>query len=240
LSSDSLQPFFDEGWISDVLRPVRGGKEADVLLCRGSSLLDHRLVAAKIYRPRRQRGFADDATYWEGAMRHFDRRVRVAATKRSAFGREVRFSSWIDREHQLLTRLHAAGAAVPRGLARASGGLLLEWIGEGEEPAPQLRQVRLHSADAEAVLEALLEQVRLFLAHDVVHADLSEYNVLWAGRPIVIDFPQAVDPRFNRSARDLLRRDVGNLVKHFARYGLYRDPDRLAGELWDGWLRGRL
>lgn len=240
MSSNSLQPFFDEGWISDVLRPVRSGKEADVLLCRGSSLLGHQLVAAKVYRPLQQRGFADDAAYWDGAMRHFGRRVRVAATKRSTFGREVRFTAWIDREHDVLTRLHLAGAIVPRALARASSGLLLEWIGNGEEAAPQLRRVQLHSDDAEAVLETLLAQVRIFLAHNVVHADLSDYNVLWDGRPVVIDFPQAVDPRFNRAARQLLRRDVGNLVKHFGRYGLYRNPDLVVEQLWESWLRGRL
>ena len=240
MSIESLQPLFDEGWITDVIRSVRGGKEADVYLCRGSSLVEGALVAAKVYRPRTQRGFSDDSTYWEGGMRTFGRRVRLAATKRSAFGREVRFSAWIGREHEILARLHAAGAVVPRPYAMSQTGLVLEWIGEREQEAPQLRHVQLDAADAEAAFDDLLHQVELFLANDLVHGDLSDYNVLWDGRAVVIDFPQAVDPRFNRSAHDLLRRDLGNLVKHFARYGLYRDPDRLAGELCERWLRGRL
>ena len=240
MSNESLQPFFDEGWITDVIRSVRSGKEADVHLCRGSSRVDGALVAAKVYRPRSQRGFSDDSTYWEGGMRTFDRRVRLAATKRSTFGREVRFSAWIGREHEILSRLHAAGATVPRPLAISETGLLLEWIGEREREAPQLRHVQLHPADAASTFDDLLEQVELFLANDLVHGDLSDYNVLWDGRAVVIDFPQAVDPRFNRAALDLLRRDLGNLVRHFARYGLYRDPDRMAADLWDRWLRGRL
>jgi len=240
LSLESLQPFFDAGWITDVLRPVRGGKEADVFLCRGSSLAGGALLAAKVYRPRQNRGFSDDSVYWEGGMRQMSRRVRVAVDKRSAFGREVRFGAWMGREHEVLTRLHAAGAAVPRPFARSETGLLLEWLGDGQEEAPQLRRFRLGADAAEFAFEDLLGEVELFLANDLVHADLSEYNVLWAGRPVVIDFPQAVDPRFNRSARELLRRDLGNLVRHFARYGLYRDPDRLAGELWDRWLRAAL
>jgi serine/threonine-protein kinase RIO1 len=52
----------------------------------------------------------------------------------------------------------------------------------------------------------------------------------------VIDVPQAVDVRFNHSARDLLGRDVANLCRYFSRYGLLRDPHTITKRLWTQWL----
>ena len=126
---------------------------------------------------------------------------------------------------------------MPRPIAVAGGALLLGWIGDEEGAAPPLHSVR---ADR-SVLEVILRQVELFLAHDVVHGDLSEYNVLvWGGRPVVIDFPQAVDPRFNRSARALLDRDLRNLASCFGRAGAAFDWRREAAELWRRWLNSEL
>ena len=55
----------------------------------------------------------------------------------------------------------------------------------------------------------------------MVQGDLLAFNVLmWEGSPCIIDFPQAVDPRFNQHAFDLLTRDVTNLCRYFARFGV--------------------
>lgn len=238
---DALDALIAEGWIDAVLRPVKSGKEANVYMCRGGVRSGESLVAAKVYRSAQQRGFAADSAYREGDERRMSRRVRVAMGKRSAFGREVRFGRWIEREHEALSLIFQAGAAVPRPIALSSGALVLEWIGDEDGAAPPLRQARLPAERAEAVLESLLDQVRLYLTCDLVHGDLSEYNVLWwQGRAVVIDFPQAVDPRFNRSARALLDRDVHNLCRHFERYGLLRQPERIAARLWSAWMRSEL
>jgi RIO kinase 1 len=104
-----------------------------------------------------------------------------------------------------------------------------------------LRHVELSHTEALAVRDLLLEQVELFLACNLVHGDLSEYNVLMRrGEPVVIDFPQAVDARFNRAARDLLRRDLLNLARFFARHGAGFDGERRAADLWRAWLRSEL
>lgn len=239
LHHDELDPALGEGWITEVIRPVKSGKEASVYLCRGSDRSGERLVAAKVYRE--QRTFSHDAGYWEGATRHWGRRLNVAADKRSAFGRELRFNAWIGRELEHLTALHAAGALVPRPIAVEGSALLLSWIGDEDGAAPPLHVVRLDREEAPGVLEALLAQVELFLTHDLVHGDLSEYNVLfWEGAPVVIDFPQAVDPRFNRAARSLLERDVRNLARYFDRYGIRLDWRRRSADLWSRWLNSEL
>ncbi len=239
MNADPLESALAEGWITDVVRTVKSGKEATVYLCRGGARSGEELVAAKVYRSRHDRAFKDDSAYWDGAMRDMGRRVRLAATKRTAFGREVRFSRWLGREYEHLSTLQGTGARVPRPIAQVDGLVVLSWVGSGEEAAPQLRQADL--AEPAGVFDQLLQQVELFLACNLVHGDLSEYNVLiQAGEPVVIDFPQAVDPRFNRAARDLLRRDVTNLSRHFARRGVLRDSVLLADALWARWLRSEL
>ena len=154
------------------------------------------------------------------------------------FGRDVLFWSWIAREKETLDALHRAGANVPRPITQLSTAFLMSWIGDEEEAAPQLRQVRFDDpVKAARILDFLVGQVEVWLAHDVVHADLSEYNVLfWRGRPVVIDFPEAIDPRFNRNAYTLLQRDVGDLVRHFERFGVRRDAHALAAAMWERWL----
>ena len=110
----------------------------------------------------------------------------------------------------------------------------MSWIGDEESAAPHLRQARPSPAQAHRWFHLLLDQVRLFLAHDRIHGDLSEYNILiWEEEPTVIDFPQAVDPRFNRNALDLLGR-------YFGKFGIECEPRRLAGEMWSRWLQSDL
>jgi len=238
LSIETLEPFFDEGWITEVIRPVKSGKEATVYICRAGDRTGEKLVAAKVYRSRHQRGFKNDALYWEGGMRAMSRRTKSAIARRSYYGRDVLFSTWIGRERETLEALHGAGANVPRPLTQLGTAFLMAWIGDEEEAAPQLRQVRLDSPrKAARIFDFLVGQVELWLAHDVVHGDLSEYNVLfWRGRPVVIDFPQAVDPRFNRNAYALLQRDLANLAHHFERFGVHRDAHAVAAGMWERWL----
>ncbi|HEX6489265.1 MAG TPA: RIO1 family regulatory kinase/ATPase [Candidatus Dormibacteraeota bacterium] len=238
---EQLKPALGEGWITQVVRSVKSGKEASVYLCRGSDRAGGALVAAKAYLSVSRRTFRDDSVYREGGMRAANRRLVVAATKRTRFGREVRFGGWIGHEFETLRALYAAGASVPRPIAVAGEALLLGWIGDSDGAAPPLHSVRLEGDEAAAVLAELLRQVELFLAHDIVHGDLSEYNVLfWEGRPVVIDFPQAVDPRFNRAAKALLERDLRNLAAYFARAGVDFDWQRHASDLWRRWLNSEL
>jgi RIO kinase 1 len=238
LSIDVLEPFFEEGWITEVIRQVKSGKEAIVYLCRAGSRAGEELVAAKVYRSLHQRGFKDASQYWEGGMRSMSRRTKAAIARRSEFGRDVLFSAWISREKETLEALYRAGANVPRPITQLSTALLMAWIGDEEEAAPQLRQVRFDDPlKATRIFDFLVAQVELWLAHDIVHGDLSDYNVLfWRGRPVVIDFPQAIDPRFNRNAYSLLQRDLANLARHFERFGVRRDPKALAAAMWERWL----
>ena len=233
----ALEPFLADGLILDVRYQVKSGKEATVYCCQGGPALDGQLVAAKVYKPRGFRGFRNDAVYQEGRV-ILDKRAARAAARRTTFGHAVHEALWTNHEWDTLARLSSAGADVPRPLAHGPSGILMEFIGAGEVAAPSLKTVPLTAAEAEVVFERLLDNIQLWLAYDVVHADLSPFNVLVDnGTPVVIDFPQAVDPRVNGNAFNLLVRDIDNLARHFARLGVQRDAFALAERYWSVWER---
>ena len=235
-----LGPFYDDKQISDVLRQVKGGKEATVYCCAAHPGIGVELIAAKVYRPRVFRQLRNDARYRQGRMilnregkEVRDGRELVAVAKKTSFGKELAHTSWLEHEYQTLQLLHGAGADVPRPLAHGNSAILMEYMGDAEVPAPTLNEVRLDRSEARPLFERLMHNVELMLSLQRVHADLSAYNVLyWDGEVKIIDFPQAVDPRDNRDAFAIFKRDVERLCQYFARYRVASDPAQLAHDLW--------
>ena len=79
------------------------------------------------------------------------------------------------------------------------------------------------------------------LACDRIHGDLSAFNVLYReGDVRIIDFPQAVDPRFNSSALTLLERDVDRICEYASRRGVGADGARIVRDLWSRFLRSEV
>ena len=215
---EALQHFVDNALIDEVLGVVKSGKEATVYLCEASA---GGLVAAKVYRSRKVRQFANAAAYNDGRMRGMARRDALAMTKKSRVGQEMSFARWVSAEYATLTLLHAAGVAVPAPIAVSDSVIVMEYIGDEDEPAAPLANARLDRVEAQRVFEVLMRNVEMMLACDRVHGDLSAYNVLYRdGEMRIIDFPQAVDARFNQNALSLLERDIDNLCRHFERLGV--------------------
>jgi RIO kinase 1 len=237
---DEIASFYDEGFITEVLFPIKSGKEATVYCAKAHPGRRERYYALKHYRPLAHRGFRNDALYQEGRFGQETREVRAMRTK-TRKGRMFQFGSWLAHEYATLRILHEAGAHVPRPIAAGSHGLLLEFIGDAAAPAPMLAATRLGPREANRLLDHLLANVAILLACGVVHGDLSAYNVLyWKGRAVIIDLPQAADARVNPNARMLLGRDVANLCRYFARQGAPRDPCAIADELWDRHMNAKL
>jgi RIO kinase 1 len=229
---DALTEFFEDDLITDVIRVLKSGKEGTVYCCRASPRTGHELLAAKVYRPREHRLFHNNAVYQEGRWIP-DKRLRRAVATKSRVGREVQADTWVAHEYQTLQLLHGAGAAVPRPFARSGQALLMTYVGDLDAPAPLLQHADLSTNEAEPLFRRLLHEIELWLSCGRVHADLSPFNILyWEGEPTVIDFPQAVDPDTNANARELLIRDIANLSRFFARFGIRADAEALAGGLW--------
>jgi RIO kinase 1 len=240
LPDEQIATFYDNGWITDVLYPVKSGKEATVYCCRAHPRTGQHLLALKVYRELRSRSFRNDAVYTEGRFRQETHELR-AMRKKTAKGREFQFGAWLGHEYETMRMLHAAGAAVPRPLTAGENAILMEYIGDVESAAPPLHGLVLLQDEAEELFTVAMHNVELMLGCNLIHGDLSAYNLLyWQGRLTMIDFPQAIDPRFNSNAYAFLQRDVENLYRYFRRCGVEADPVRLAGRLWDRFVRSEI
>jgi RIO kinase 1 len=236
-----LDALCDAGLITRVHAQLTSGKEGTVYCCRAHSSTRRRFVAAKVYRQHAASTYKRDAMYFEGRERVLKERTLRAIRSGSSFGRTVAAELWVDAEYSHLQRLAAAGARTPAPVARSGRVILMEYIGNGAGPAPQLHGVDLDHAAAEQLLRQIVRDAAVMLRHHLVHGDLSPYNILvWRDEARIIDLPQAVDARFNRSAPELLQRDLRNLAAFFRRHGVDLDAEALSVRLWEQYLRGQL
>jgi RIO kinase 1 len=226
-----LDPFVEEGFVTDVLRPLSSGKEATIHLCAAGEFAPGRdLVVLKVYRARERRDFRNHQTYTAGRVVR-GRPGRAVATK-TRFGREVDDALWQGHEWQTLKDLYAAGVAVPAPIVAFGPAILMEYVGDADAAAPQLKDVSPEPRETRDLFDQTMREVERMLFHNVVHGDLSPYNLLvWEGRVRLIDLPQAVDPRFNPNAWELLERDLRNVASWFSRHGVDMDPAAAATDL---------
>ncbi len=233
----AFEHFFDEGLIEQIIRPIKSGKEASVHLCRANPRTTGETIAAlKLFHALDRRDFRDDGLYHDGEFIK-ERRVRTALQKKTKFGREVQGGIWVDREWETLKALSAAGAPVPRPIECTGDAILMTYVGDMDFAAPQLRFYQPDdTAEAQELFDQTMHAVEVMLYHNIVHGDLSPYNLLvWDGLVTVIDFPQAVDPRKNRHAEAFLQRDVERVATHFRRFAVDAPAARIAADMWTGW-----
>jgi RIO kinase 1 len=225
--------FLADGLINRVLYTVKSGKEATVYCCEAGQATGRELLAVKVYLARSRRNFKDDTVYREGRV-FFNNQTARAIKKKTKFGREAEFGMWMFHEFETLKHLYHIGADVPEPLAVAENAILMEYFGDRDSAAPLLHQVDLEPDEAKPLFKQILKNVELWLENNIVHGDLSPYNILyWQGELKIIDFPQSVDPRNNRNAFDLLLRDVTNLCDYWAGYGVKADAYKTTKEIWD-------
>jgi RIO kinase 1 len=237
---DSLAAFHDHKWISDVLRRVKGGKEASVYLCKPGIGVDAPLLAAKVYRPRSLRNLKNDQQYRVGRT-DLDEDGHAlwkeadinAIIKRTRYGEEVRHQSWIAYEFVTMELLHEAGADVPKPFAKEKNAILMEFVGDAGTAAPPLSHVSLDPDEAEPLFERVVRNMDIMLSKDRIHGDLSAYNILyWDGDIKLIDFPQVVIPESNPASWGIFQRDVMRICQYFSAQGIRTDAKKLAADLW--------
>ncbi len=224
-----LSSLVDEGIIEEVLRPLMSGKEAQIYLVEAAG----QQYVAKVYKEANSRTFKHRSEYTEGRKVRNSRDQR-AIDKRTKHGRAQDEAAWRSTEVDMIHRLRGAGVRVPTPYQFIDGVLIMELVSDANgQPAPRLGDVSLTPERAHAVYEQLIRETVRMLCAGVVHGDLSDYNVLLAADgPVIIDFPQSVDPSKNPNARRLLLRDVDNLHRFLSRFvpGARRMP--YAEEMW--------
>jgi RIO kinase 1 len=227
---ESLASLADLGIIEEVVRPLMSGKEAQVYLVVASG--EQRV--AKIYKEAQNRTFKHRAEYTEGRKTRNTRDQR-AIGKRTAHGRAQDEAAWRSTEVDTIFHLQRAGVRVPVPYTFIDGVLIMELITDADgDPAPRLGDLALSAEAATAIYDRLLREVVRMLCAGVVHGDLSDFNVLVAADgPVLIDFPQSVDPAHNPNARKLLLRDVDNLHDFVGRFVRHRPRLPFAEEMWE-------
>lgn len=239
--AEVLHQFGGQGLITDVVGVIGDGKEATVYACRAHESVGVEWLAAKVYRAGKFRAFTGSRVYAgeRSVMGPGASRARRAMRKDTKVGKRLAHHEWISWEWQTLCRLYDAGADVPEPLARSEDAILMELAADEDGPAPKLRFVELDPDAAREVFERLKRNVEIFLDLHLVHGDLSAYNVLYAnGRPWVIDVPQSIDLFHRTDGFHYLQRDVANLGRYFARYGLAMGD--FAERIWARYRRGQL
>lgn len=244
---DSLRSFYTRGLITDVLALVKGGKEASVYRCEAHPATGMRYLAAKVYRPRMFRNLRNDAMYREGRQiltedglppgKQADRIARAVRNK-TPYGQRAQHTSWLMHEYVALEQLYQNGGAVPKPVDASENAILMSYHGDERMAAPTLNTVSLDPMEAEQLFQEVLRNVDLMLQHDLIHGDLSAYNLLyWAeegsqGEITIIDFPQVTNLRNNSRAQFVLRRDITRTCEYFAQQGVDCDSKAIAEELW--------
>jgi RIO kinase 1 len=232
-----LQPLVEDGLIDDVIRQLMSGKEATVFIVRCGT----EIRCAKVYKEANKRSFRQAVDYTENRKTKNSRRAR-AMEKRTRYGRKAQEEAWQSAEVDALYRLAAAGVRVPVPYNFHEGVLLMELVTDANgDPAPRLDDVEFSAEQARNYHQALMMEVVRMLCAGVVHADLSEFNVLVGSTgPVIIDLPQAVDAAGNNHAKSMLERDVLNLTNFFGRYAPELLATEYGKEIWSLYENGAL
>ncbi|MCL2510031.1 MAG: serine protein kinase RIO [Methanomassiliicoccaceae archaeon] len=208
------------GYIDTVRYPISTGKEGNVFYALDE---DGEPLALKIFRTSTST-FKNVARYIEG-----DPRFKGVVGNRWKL-----IYAWTNKEFKNLQRYADAGLPVPEPITFDKNCLLMEYIGDENGPAPQLKDVKLEDPTDmyDEVLSFIIDGWKD--AH-LVHGDLSEYNVLvWDGQPIMIDCGQAMTNDFF-NAKDLLKRDIGNVNRFFKNKGAdIIEPEKILDEILNG------
>ncbi len=201
----TVYKLFTDKIIDKIEFPISTGKEANVFRARTEL---GGMLAIKIYRVDNAT-FRNIATYITGDPRF----------KHIAGRRKYLVEAWASKEYKNLMRLEDVGVRVPKAVAQLDNILVMEYIGKENEPAPIMKGYPIK--DPQRTFDTILEYMKKMNEDaELVHGDLSEYNILMnRGKPVVIDVAQAVTLQ-HPMARQFLERDAANVARFFARLGV--------------------
>ncbi|KAI6225968.1 Serine/threonine-protein kinase RIO1 [Aphelenchoides besseyi] len=183
---------------------ISTGKEANVYhaICKtGESL------AVKVYKTSiltfkdRDRYVTGEFRYRNGYARHNPRKM---------------VATWAEKEMRNLQRMHQAGLNVPKAHLLKSHVLVMDFVGENGWPAPLLKNAEFDHVAAEVLyVDCVWMMRRLYRECRLVHADLSEYNMLYHNsQSVIIDVSQSVEHDHPNSLQ-FLRSDITNITRFF-------------------------
>jgi len=204
----------NRGYLNSIHGVVRSGKEARIYWGHGKR---NRPIAIKIFLTTSREFKKGRLAYIQGDPRF----KNVRKDTRSLV------NMWALKEYKNLKQAKSAGVRVPAAIRVEGNVLLMEFLGRNGEPCPLLRETPLDHPGK--TYDKIAEAVkRLYQKGQLVHGDLSEYNIMMTGlQPVLIDFAQAVTVE-HPMAQTFLDRDLVQLNRYFERIGVTVAPlDRL-------------
>ncbi len=210
-----LSKLIKKGILRSVDYPVSTGKEANVFR---ATTPEGAHLAVKIYKITTA-GFSKKMAYLEGDP-------RFKSIKRR--DREV-VKLFARKEFKNLQICEEAKVHAPRPVFLSEDIVVMEFLGEGGIPYATMDMIGPRS---ERDLDSILNDVRKMYRAGLVHADLSEYNVMLGKVPYIIDFGQGV-VLGHPNAERFLERDLKNILNYFAKFGIKRDFEKTIK-----WIRG--
>jgi len=135
---------------------------------------------------------------------------------------------WAQKEFKNLSRVYEK-INCPRPINVIKNALVMEFIGEDGMASPKLRES--DEGDPKKQLAKVTGYIRAMYRERLVHADLSEYNILnHGGEPVLIDFSTGVLLDHPRSM-EFLERDIHNVAAYFRRRGIEADAKDILAQV---------
>jgi len=208
--SKILYKLINKGEIVEINGCISTGKEANVYHAIASN---NKELAIKIYKTSilifkdRERYICGEFRFRHGYCKSNPRKM-VAV--------------WAEKEVRNLKRLILAGIKCPQPLILKSNLIVMEFIGKEGNAAPRLKDADIQSEEEwEQIYIKIIEIMRtMFKKCKLVHADLSEYNMLYLDNTLyIIDVAQAVEDD-HMNALTFLKRDCRNINLYFEKKGV--------------------
>ena len=215
----TLYKLANQGYIHLLNGAISTGKEANVF----KGVDDHgKIVAVKIYRVTTS-DFKKMQYYIQG-----DPRFNV----RSNSKRQL-INNWVLKEFKNLNRAYEAGVRVPQPIIAKNNILIMEFIGDSDgTPARLMRQSQI--SNPQYVVDKIIDYIKkLYNDAELVHGDLSGFNILMEDdEPVIIDLSQGMVVDHPLSDK-LLNRDIENLIKDFKKMGIEISKDDIKRKIMD-------
>ena len=201
-----LNKLLKTGTLNRIEGIISAGKEANVYLAYGQNNEEY---AIKIYK------IDTNTSRW---MRNYiigDPRFKKIPNNVSKI-----IYLWASKEFKNLKRAYKVGLSVPEPMYVKNNVLIMEYIGFESIPAPKLKEIKAPKDPINLLNEVLNFMKDLYQKANLVHGDLSEFNILYHNqKPVVIDISQAVTVHHPK-AEVYLVRDITNVFNYFEKIGV--------------------
>ena len=204
-----LFKILNKGVICEINGCISTGKEANVYHATNADGYER---AVKVYKTSilifkdRDRYVTGEFRFRHGYCKHNPRKM---------------VKTWAEKEMRNLTRMHQTGIPCPEPIILRSHVLVMDFIGTDGWPAPLLKDVTLSESKSRELYLQCIQIVRnIFWKCRLVHADLSEFNMLYQQDQLyVIDVSQSVE-HDHPHALEFLRKDCTNVTDFFKKNGV--------------------